>query len=206
MTYDEYVTYLLSFLWREGDTALAADVEMHVKSAEARLNRDLKIQRMQSSATTFTMTAPDMTLPTDVRRLNNVIDSDTGRELLYCTPTEMAKLRALEPTEVQPRYTLVGRTMRVAGNVDDVDASLVLLLDYHANVPDFKAADTSWVVDEYFDLWHAAVLIHTTSQQKSDERSARFEAMYNSALESVILEDIGNTIPVPQGGMPSGVY
>lgn len=208
MTYDEYKSFLLRTIWREGDTDLDADIEFYVKEAEALLSRDLKIQRMIDASATFQMTSPSAELPSDVSRLTAVVDQDTGAPLTVTTPSRLSELRVKYTTQIPAAYAIMGRTIWVAGPVD-VSAPLNLLLSYYAKAPDFKATDTSWIVDDYFDLYNAAVKKHLGPAMKVDQsRQAQLDQFYAEKLASALAEDAGNMLPTSPlpSNMPANVW
>ena len=73
--------------------------------------------------------------------------------------------------------------------VDEQQAAdpTTLILDYTSQVPDYQAADASWLEDRYFDLYVAAVMKHAAIFTREDERlpvlTAQFEAALTSANE-----------------------
>lgn len=206
MTYDEYVAYLLRYLWREFDTDLEADAEFAIKAAEARLNRDLKIQRMET-VTSAVLTVDDLlfTIPSTMRRISLITDDATGREVVYVLPSKLAQMRAVEPGDFVHYYTIVGRNLRFVSGISGSNTR-DFIVDYFEQVPSLKDEDTSWVIDEFFDLYHVAVVVEAIPRMKSDQRYPMFEAKYKERLDSVIAEDANNVLNPTQGNMPDGVW
>lgn len=193
MTYAEYVEQFLRFVWREHDVELEADMSFYIKMAEARLSRDLRsTQRMENASMAFQMTASEALLHLTVHRLSLVSDALTGRQVEVKTAAQLAAIRYNQsPGARLTHYALIGRTIRVNTN-PTISEPLDLILDYHANVPSLEADNTSWVVDEYLDLYNAAVFVQACIGMKSDQRKALADSAYNSALASVLADDVSN--------------
>lgn len=205
MTYNEYVQYLLRFLWREGDTALESDAEFYIRAAEARLRRDLRTKYTEAIAQTLrTVTSNEYVLPDNIERISLLREYESGLEIAYIVPSKLAELAA-NNTQFLPYYTIIGNTLRFIGKITPTD-TLRILIDYHAGVPSLKDDDTSWVLDRYFDLYHTAVLCETNYALKSDARAQLFESRYAAQLESVYSADAGDTLNITTGYLPSGIY
>lgn len=69
---------------------------------------------------------------------------------------------------------------------DGSTAALLLNVSYTAKVPDYKTEDSSWLEDEFSDLYTYAVLIQTAPFLREDERLPNWVNMYNTELTSAI--------------------
>jgi hypothetical protein len=63
-------------------------------------------------------------------------------------------------------------------------SSINLVLDYHREIPDYKAVDASWVEDEYFDLYLYTVCKHAAPYLREDVRLPTWLGLQVDALDS----------------------
>jgi hypothetical protein len=186
MNFQSFKDYLARFVWRDGDTAFESDLDLLIKMGETRLNRDLRIQRQIESAS-IPVAAIDVSLPNDYAEARTVALSGPETPLTLVSPRELQDRRAVAPERFQPVYAIIGRQIGLVGV--PTDSTRNLLLSYYARVPDFQATDTSWLADEYLDLYTYAVLRHTASYLRDDERVALWQNEYTETLQSVMAEE-----------------
>lgn len=187
MTYTQFKQYLARFVWRDGDTAFESDLDLLIKMGETRLNRDLRIQRQIESAI-IPVTALNVSLPNDYAEARTVTLSDPETPLTLVSPRQLQDRRSVAPARPQPVYAIIGRQIGLVGV--ETDSSRNLELSYYARVPDFEEADSSWLADEYLDLYTYAVLRHTASYLRDDERVALWQNEYAETLNSVMAEEV----------------
>lgn len=186
MTYQQFKEYLARFVWRDGDTAFEAELDNFIALAHARLRRDLRIQKMVRTQFS-TITDASISLPDDYLEARVVASDTAPSPLEYVTPHEMERLRTPRPDQFQGVYTVVGDRFRFAGaNVED---GREITLTYYADLPDFETTDTSWLADEYLDLYTYAVLRHTASYLRDDDRVALWQNEYAETLMSVMADE-----------------
>lgn len=186
MTYAQFKAYLARFVWRDGDTTFESELDNLISMAHARLNRDLRIQRMSKTAT-LSITSNALTLPTDYIELRVVATSDRPTPLNYITPNELERLRATSPGQFQGVYSITGNTLQFAGASAAEGRTATIV--YYASVPDFETDDTSWLADLYLDLYTYAVLRHTASYLHDDARVALWQNEYAETLASVMADE-----------------
>lgn len=186
MNYAQFKDYLARFVWRDGDTAFESDLDLLIQMGEARLNRDLRIQRMVESAA-LPVTAINVDLPADYAEARTVALSGPETPLTLTSMSDLQNRRSAAPERLQRVYAIVGRQIGLVGV--QTDGSRDLLLTYYARIPDFQATDESWLADEYLDLYTYAVLRHTASYLRDDERVALWQNEYIETLQSVMTED-----------------
>lgn len=187
MTYQQFKDYLARFVWRDGDTAFESDLDLLIRMGDARLNRDLRIQRM--SRTQFAVIPGDtIPVPDDYLEMRVVTTDSRPSPLIYVSPHEMEKIRITNPAQFRGVYTIAGDRIRFAGAT--AEEAREVTLTYYAKIPDFAAQDTSWLADEYLDLYTYAVLRHTASYLRDDERVALWQNEYTTTLASVMEAEI----------------
>lgn len=205
MNYSEFSDLIRSYLWRDGDTTF--NVDLFVKMGEDRLNRDLKIQRMEQTSTVLSVVAQTSAMPNDYRQMQQVYRDDTGEPFGSVPMFELMRQRTAQPSSVQPIYAVSNRNLLLAGPMS-VEEPISLVLVYSAKVPDFKATDNTWLLDEeYSDLYIHAVLRHTGMYMRDDARVALWKSEYQEVLDSVLADDRlrrwpGGQLIMP---MPEGV-
>lgn len=187
MNYAQFKQYLARFVWRDGDTAFESDLDLLIQMGEARLNRDLRIQRMIETVS-IPVAALNVNLPADYAEARTVALSAPTTPLTLVSVSDLQNRRAAAPARPQSIYAIIGRQIGLAGVATDSSRSLVL--SYYARIPDFQTADTSWLIDEYLDLYTYAILRHTASYLRDDERVALWQNEYAETLQSVMAEDV----------------
>ena len=183
VTYAEFKDYIARFVWRDGDTPFEAELDNLIKMGEARLNRDLRIQRM-TKVYVEPLSADEIVLPADYQELRTVTSSVRPAPLQYVALQELERLRAAKPNRFLGAYSISGNTIVFAG-ADAADGREIRIT-YYAKVPDFKTDDASWLADEYLDLYTYAVLRHTASYLRDDDRVALWQNEYAETLMSVM--------------------
>ena len=181
MTYAEFTAYVMRYLWREGDTSFAVDLDLIIKSAEAKLTRDLKGHPcMTVTGASLPMPTTVAVLPAEARRLVSVNRASDGYPLTSTSKEVVAKIRAQGPTGFNAHYCIQGRNIEVPYPAD-------LTLDYQRVVPSFKGTGAQFLVDDpgYFDLYLTAVLSESPMYLRNDERAPLWEAAYDKKLASV---------------------
>lgn len=191
MNYADFKAYLARFVWRNGDTVFEADLDNMINMAHARLNRDLRIQRMVVT-NSYGLTSDTLTLPVAYMELRTITSDSQPAPLQYVSPYERERIKLANASVFQPVYTISGRTMAFVGPMSATDnPARVVTLTYYAKIPDFAEADTSWLADDYLDLYTYAVLRHTPTYLKEDERVVLWKNEYDETLASVINAEAG---------------
>jgi len=199
MTYAEFKTHLADFLWKANDTDLIAALDNLVLMADAELNRKLAGIKRREVTIPIVMTSSEYPLPADLSYIDSVAEEGAG-------PFSKGNRNQFEADSLivgltggaTCRYYDDGTTLYIAGGMS-VTNTLKVSLTYHNHIPDFKAADTSWLADEYLDLYTYATLKHTAPYLREDDRLALWLSMYEDALTSVLEDDMFN---IAYGGSP----
>ncbi|MBW2709788.1 MAG: hypothetical protein JRD04_11070 [Deltaproteobacteria bacterium] len=183
MDYTEFKTYLLTFLWKQNDGDLVANLDNLISMANAELRRALSLNG-QTSVANIPVIDNVITLPTAHVTID-AVGVVGGGVLFSGTPAQMVESATSGGNYGEDGlYFVQGNSIVVLGNIDPANPQELAVI-YREAVPDFKADDASWVADEYLDLYVYAVLKHTAPFLREDERVALWIAMYDSALQSV---------------------
>ena len=191
MNYSQFKAYVARFVWRNGDTVFEADLDNMIEMAHARLNRDLRIQRMVSTAT-LSLTADSLALPADYLELRTITSDSQPAPLQFVSPYERERIKLANSSAFQPIYTVAGSNLLFVGPMSPSDSpARTVTLTYYAKLPNFAVADASWLADEYLDLYTYAVLRHTPAYLKDDERVVLWKNEYEETLASVVAAEAG---------------
>lgn len=191
MNYAAFKAYLARFLLRNGDTVFEADLDNIINMGHARLNRDLRIQRMVVT-NSYNLTSDTLALPSDYMELRTITSASQATPLQYVSPHERERIKLANASVFQPVYTISGQFMSFVGPMAATDnPPRAVILTYYSKIPDFATTNTSWLADDYLDLYSYAVLRHTPAYLKDDERVALWKNEYDETLASVINAEAG---------------
>lgn len=187
-TYTEFKDYIMTHLWKVGDSVVVANLDLIVKTAETELNRVFKVED-RVAVTTIEAEAIAWPLPDDFRTLRSLTSVLYG-EMKYNIPSDFANKTAagsLDPRD----FTVVNKTLRLVGEMS-ADDPLELECWYYRNIPYYGELDDSeenWLAEEYFDVLLYCVLKHTAPFLREDERLQTWGALYSDALQSALDEN-----------------
>lgn len=191
MNYAAFKAYIARFVWRNGDTVFEADLDNMINMAHARLNRDLRMQRMVVVASTD-LTADRIALPSDYLEMRTITSDSPPAPMQYVSPYERERIKLANASTFQPIYTIMGESIGFVGPMSPSDnPPRSVILTYYSKIPDFAATDTSWLAGDYLDLYTYAVLRHTPAYLKEDERIALWKNEYDETLGSVMNAEAG---------------
>jgi hypothetical protein len=191
MNYSGFKSYLARFVWRNGDTVFEADLDNMIDMAHARLNRDLRIQRMIVTAQA-PLTADTLVLPADYNEMRTITSDSPPAPMQYVSPYERERIKLANASTFQPIYTIAGNAIFFVGPMAPTDnPPRTVTMTYFAKVPDFATTNSSWLADEYLDLYTYAVLRHTPAYLKDDERVVLWKNEYDETLASVVNAEAG---------------
>lgn len=185
MTYDEFKTYLLVHLWKMGDSVIIENLDTIVKTAEAEINRDLKVEDRVIVAD---IVAEDTTwpVPDDFQVLRHASSPQCG-EMKYLIPSDFANRKATRRISTR-EFTVANRNLRLIGNIT-VETPVTIELWYYRKVPFFPTLgedETSWVVEDFFDVYLYTVLKHTAPFLREDDRLNTWGALQAAAMQSAM--------------------
>lgn len=183
MTYATFKAYLQQHLWKRGDPGLIEALDTLIKTADSELNRVLKVEDRNASVS-LVVTQNDVALPSDYKYTRSVSMAGVGR-LSYVTPAELFVLIDAYPSQQLDVYSTRNGSL-LLGTDASIAVPKAAVLEYYADVPNFQTAGTSWVADEYFDVYLYCVLKHTGPFLREDERVQMWLGLFNDALQSAL--------------------
>lgn len=207
MNYAAFKTYLRDTLWRPNDTEFANNLDNIIRMAHAELNRKLTIQKREVTAT-IAPTAEDHALPADFYQMISLTNMQPERQsrsgdMKATTLSTIMEYRATAGSAfILPFYYVqsaaAAKTLYLIGPFS-VENPGSLSLSYRTGVPDFAVEDSSWLEEEYLDLYVYTVFKHAAIFLREDERVQTYNGYMADALTSAIDDDLRN---VRFGGSP----
>lgn len=182
MNYAEFKDHLIVFLWKVNDAQLIARLDSLITMADAELSRKLQVEKRHTQASLL-VDALDFPAPADYHAVRTLTDSLIG-ELSYTSPAQLLHMRAAIPTIMAPHYSIVDKTFMFSGPF--VATPRTVIIDYRRTIPDYQTTDTSWLADEFLDLYTYTVLKHSAPFLREDSRIATWAGLAVDALESAI--------------------
>lgn len=194
-TYSALQTSIASWLEREDLTATIPDF---ISLAEARMNRDLRVNRMLTRATA-TISDGFSAVPTDFLAPRSMRDSD-NKLLAFVTPEQMATIKEANTSGALTYYALVGTEFEYAPVPTDGE---VVSLTYYAKIPALTDANTSnWVLASHADAYLRGALLEAALYLRNSVEAAEQKGLFDEALESIRRADrhssfAANITPAP---------
>lgn len=195
MAFSDFKTLLADWIWRSDDSDLDAQVAFISKMAEARLNRELRHRKMiTSSNVTFTPPAFPQ-VPSDFLHARSVTygesASDAYEQHRFVTINQMDDLE-YQTTFSGHWFTIRGTDIVLKPMPDAVaSGTQYVTLVYYGKVPVFSTEDSSWVYDDYPDLYLHACLAEASDYIRDDAKIAQYEGKYRQFLEQAIRDSRG---------------
>ena len=197
-TYSEFKAFVADYIWRQNDTDLANNLDNIIRMANSELNRKLDIQRREVS-TTIAPETEDFVLPADFYQILSLTDKSPSSSVSKTNPFHATSKSQIEQYRAYSNslYTLPyyytqrradGATLYLVGPFSSENPGS-FDLTYRTAVPDYLAENTSWVEDEYLDLYLYTILKHVGIFLREDERVASYAGLMLDALESALVED-----------------
>lgn len=193
MNYSEFKDYLAVFLWKVNDQALVANLDTLITMANSELNRSLPLMRRQRTLN-ITPTEQDEVLPADYRNIISLTNIDPAFHRVY-SQTQLSDIYQKRVTANGQHMPLYGidesfgvKYLRLIGPFSVTNPGNLVLV-YGANVPDFATLDSSWLADDYLDLYTYAVLSHCAPFLREDERVPLWQGMKAEAIATALEED-----------------
>jgi hypothetical protein len=177
-SYSDFKTFLTTFLWRDGDAVLIANLDSLIKMADAELNRIFKVEDRTVTADAEVIDNI-LTTPLDYREMRNLSMAGVG-SLTYASPLEFAREEALSSGHFKPIFTVSNNLIRLIGTFSGLTPVAATMV-YYANLPDFKATGASWVADNYLDVYTYCALKH--------DRLMVWDGLYKAALQVALDEN-----------------
>ena len=187
LTYDEFKDHLIAFLWKFGDPQLTASLDNLVAMADAELRTSLRVADRETS-TVINTSDLETTLPADYKAMRGIASIDSTLnlpEFKYMSLSELMSFYSTQNTNFwQPMYSLKGaNTLVLLGPTTGLpENEIELFISYKQGVPDYKTMDSSWVSDEYLNVYTYCVLKHSSMFVREDERLPNWGNLYGEAL------------------------
>lgn len=174
MNYTEFKDHLITFLWKDGDQQLINSLDNLIAMADAELRTTLRVSDRETS-TIITTSDLQTLLPPDYHSMRGVAAADPTlnlKEFTYMSPAALTAQYSISNTNFwRPHYSLQDKFLILLGpTTGDPENEIELLINYKQGVPDFKLADTSWVADEFLNVYTYGVLKHSGMFLREDER------------------------------------
>lgn len=204
MNYAAFKAFLATFLWKQNDTDLIANLDSLILMANGELNRVLNIQRRDVTLL-FQPASQDYPLPVDFRHIVSVNNANIDSVSGFAQTTELDIYRKRQQSQsmcVLPYYAVA---QAVSNKVLRLVAPFTALLPgnmvmvYRANVPDYATTDTSWLAEDFLDLYTYTVLSHTAPFLREDERIGLWDKYKTDGINTAMHEDAHG---VKFGGSP----
>lgn len=183
MTYDEFKTFIVTHLWKQGDSVVINNLDTLVKTAETELDRKLKVED-RNVLYQFNAVGNGIDLPADCKSLVAVGSPGRG-EMTYISQQHFFNANVKHQNATAGFYTVSNNALWLTGPINE-DSRFPLIWAYYKKIPDFKADNASWVVDDYFDVYLYCVLKHSAPFLREDERVALWSGLYQDALDSAL--------------------
>lgn len=152
-TYSGLISAVFARLERDEDTDLGAEF---IALAEARMNRELRLQRMLTRATA-TIADGFSAVPDDFLAPRSMRLSSSEKLLAFITPEQMATVKEAGGLTELTYYALVGDEFEYAPVPDD---GTEVALTYYQSLPALTDSNTTnWLLTAHPDIYlHGAVL------------------------------------------------
>jgi hypothetical protein len=184
-TYSDLTAAIAAWLNRSD---LTPQIPTFIQLAHTRLNRDLRLARMETRASANTLPGNAMlALPEDFLEMRHVrLATDPPIILRAANPAEIDALGAVRGL---PRaYATIGRALRLGPTPD---AATGVALTYYARVPPLSPDnDGNWLLEEAPDVYLYAALAESAPYLHEDARVQTWAALYDRALDSLRTADL----------------
>lgn len=185
-TYTDLLAELATFSVRDDQTALWPTC---VRLAEAWLNRELKLRRMEAHEP-VTIDAEYEAVPADfggVRAFE--LQTNPVVELQYRKPDDMAALKGgdYQAGGIPQVYTIVGDEFRFLPAPDE---SYTAELTYWQKIPALASNETNWLLSDHPDLYLYGALVQF-AMMTEDQRLGAWSGVFNEAIRAARAADSG---------------
>lgn len=194
MSFSTFTTNVQNLAWRPNDTELSSALAWLSTLAESRLNRDLRLRKMMTSASLTVSPPNDPDLPSDFLEAISAkyVESASGvsDQIRFITPQQMDDIKERYETPSCMYAAVVGADLVIHKMPETVaSGTQTVTLQYYGKVPVFSTADSSWLYDDHPDLYTAAVMMQVGDFIREDELTAKSTAQYAAALQEVRLQE-----------------
>lgn len=190
-TYAEFRDHVVAMSWMVGNTAFATALPNYIKMADAKLNRVLEVDR-RNVTVVASVTSEDYTGISNLRHVQSITHTGTteGGVFNNTLRSHIDELRAQGSSQrLLPFYAYDNGTIMFVGPMS-VASPEEFTIRYRTNVPDLQTLDSSWLVDDYLDLYTWTVLESTAVARREDPALiAEYRRLSNDAIADAIRED-----------------
>lgn len=178
---------------------LTAQIPDFITLAEARFNRELRVNAMVARDVT-TVTSDYVELPGDwLQNISAVITSpaNTYSSLRYINTEEYNDLRNDGLTGTSQMYTIINNNMLL---LPAPTSSTTIEIIYYKKIPSLSGSlATNWLLDRSQDLYLYASLIQAEAYLQNDERISLWAAAVDRTIADMNLES--ERAKRPQGAL-----
>lgn len=167
---------------------LTAQIPDFIAMAEARFNRELRVNEMLRRYTT-TATSDYVALPADwLSHVSIVVtgDSTITKPLQYLSNEEFNRVRLQGLSGGFRYYTIQDSNIVLLPAMSS--GSVTLEIFYYAKIPSLAANASNWLLTRAPDLYLFASLMSAEAYLQNDERVQQWAAGMQNALEALKLE------------------
>lgn len=196
LNYQQFKDHLVTYLWKTGDTQLINSLDNLIAMADAELRTSLRVSDREVSNTIITSEIKTP-LPSDYHSMRGVVSTDSSLnlpEFKYKSPSELMSLYTRSNTDSwRPFYSLEDKLIILAGPTTGLpENEIELIITYKQGIPDYKTDDSSWVSDEYLNIYTYCVLKQSGMFLREDERLPNWVILYQDALDKAIDDSAHN--------------
>lgn len=185
-TYAELQTAVKTWSKR---TDLDSTIPDFIRLAEMRVNRNLRIRKMETRVTTNTVASQNYYgLPTNFLQMRSFkLNTTPLTDLTFLSPEQMDE-RWAGNTSGKPRaYSVVGDEVRVGPKPDAVYE--MEMLYWQAPAPLTDSATTNFMLTANPDILLYASLIELNSYSANDQAIMKYTELFNAAINAIQTED-----------------
>tara|TARA_R100000306_G_scaffold23669_1_gene27068 strand:- start:46 stop:726 length:681 start_codon:yes stop_codon:yes gene_type:complete len=159
-TYTELKTSIANWLNRSDLTDEISDD--FIKLVESEYNSKLRIRKMQTTDSAFSVSAETVALPTGFLQVRDfyIVQGAVKKPLIYTTPSQMDSIYASSTSGTPKRYTIIGDNFRFAATPD---TTYTATLNYYKAITALSGSEpTNYILTNhpgiylYGSLYHAA--------------------------------------------------
>lgn len=184
-TYAELQTVIADFLDRDDQTER---IKTFIDLAEADMSRRLRHWRMENRATAE-VDGQYSALPADfLEPIRLHLEGGDYRTLELISQAEMQK-RRMQNADTSGKPAFYALTQGELEVYPTPDGTYNLEMNYYAKIPALTTSNTTnWVLDNYPDAYLYGSLVHSAPFLGEDARMATWAALFQSALNGIMVE------------------
>ena len=198
--YAAFKAYVIKYVWRDNDTDLAASMDILIQQANDELDvmtRDFQRRQGTASIAPTTQDFDVVAAVPDYQSTQALIGNAGAKgDYTYTTLGEVHSLRSRATGTIMPFYSTDRSDgtlyIRLVAPELSVEEPADLTLVYKVGVPNYAVTDSSWVEDEYLNLYLYTVLKHCAMFLREDERIQTYASLQQEAFTNADIDDKHN--------------